>query len=217
MLIGDTTQQPVWQQLKGLLNEVWTREDGSQLSIKMLAVDAGFNTQNVYDFVREVGLNRAVPIKGQESQQQIVSSPRDVQIGRTGKKIPGIKLWLVGVSMVKHEIYAWLRQTVLEDGSEPHGYCHFPQYDQRYFKGLTAEKVQYRITRGYRKPEWVKHYERNEPLDCRVYARVAATIVGIDRMTHEDWQKLLEIKVIETVPKLKPKRTDIDSFWGSRR
>jgi phage terminase large subunit GpA-like protein len=32
--------------------------------------------------------------------------------------------------------------------------------------------------------------ERNEALDCRVYARAAAWIAGIDRWTERKWQEL---------------------------
>ena len=47
-----------------------------------------------------------------------------------------------------------------------------------------------RIVKGYRRPEWQKNRERNEALDCRVYARAAAAVCGIDRMTDADWQAL---------------------------
>ena len=39
------------------------------------------------------------------------------------------------------------------------------------------------MVRGYRKLQWVKRYERNEPLDCRVYTRAAAAILGLDRLS----------------------------------
>jgi phage terminase large subunit GpA-like protein len=37
--------------------------------------------------------------------------------------------------------------------------------------------------RGFQKLEWQKLRERNEVLGCRVYARAAAWIVGVDRWT----------------------------------
>lgn len=58
----------------------------------------------------------------------------------------------------------------------------FPEYDEHYFRGLTAEEQVVKVVRGYRKLQWVKRYERNEPLDCRVYARAAAAILGLDRL-----------------------------------
>lgn len=70
-----------------------------------------------------------------------------------------------------------------ENGVPPPNYCHFPEYDEHYFRGLTAEEQVVKVVRGYRKLQWVKRYERNEPLDCRVYARAAAAILGLDRLS----------------------------------
>jgi phage terminase large subunit GpA-like protein len=36
--------------------------------------------------------------------------------------------------------------------------------------------------------EWQKTRERNEALDCRVYARAAAWIAGLDRWSEDRWQ-----------------------------
>jgi phage terminase large subunit GpA-like protein len=47
---------------------------------------------------------------------------------------------------------------------------------------LTAEQlVTVKNKRGFAKLEWQKLQERNEALDCRVYARAAAWIAGADR------------------------------------
>ena len=62
-----------------------------------------------------------------------------------------------------------------EDQEFPPGYCHFPQYDPEYFKQLTAEQAVTRVKKnGFATIEWQKTRERNEALDCRVYARAAA-------------------------------------------
>ncbi|MBE7542253.1 MAG: phage terminase large subunit family protein [Solibacteraceae bacterium] len=53
-------------------------------------------------------------------------------------------------------------------------FAHFPRYEEEYFRQLTAESLV--------KGAWVKDpNRRNEALDCRVYARAAAAIYGIDR------------------------------------
>jgi phage terminase large subunit GpA-like protein len=38
--------------------------------------------------------------------------------------------------------------------------------------------------------EWQKLRERNEALDCRVYARAAAWILGADRWSEKQWDEL---------------------------
>jgi phage terminase large subunit GpA-like protein len=58
---------------------------------------------------------------------------------------------------------------------------HFPtHYDPHYFKGLTAEKLITKYDKGFPRKEWHKIRERNEPLDCRVYAYAAMKILNPD-------------------------------------
>ena len=74
----------------------------------------------------------------------------------------------------------------------PRGYYHFPKYGEEYFKQLAAGQLATRIVKGYRRSEWQKTQDRNEALDCRVYARAAAAVYGMDRATEEVWQALEE-------------------------
>jgi phage terminase large subunit GpA-like protein len=56
---------------------------------------------------------------------------------------------------------------------------------------LVAEQlVTVRNKRGFTKLEWRKLRERNEALDCRVYARAAAWITGADRWSDAQWDEL---------------------------
>jgi phage terminase large subunit GpA-like protein len=67
---------------------------------------------------------------------------------------------------------------------------HFPEYNTEYFKQLTAEQLVTRILKGYPKRIWQKTRDRNEALDCRVYARAAAIALGIDRWSESKWKQL---------------------------
>ncbi len=216
VLIGDTSARPVWDELAKVIAETWTREDGSELQLRMTAIDTGYNTQHVYDFCKRYDVTKVIPIKGKETQQTIVAPPRQVDVTRAGKKVGKVKVWHVGVSVIKSELYGFLRQEKDENGEIPYGYCHFPQYDQHYFRGLTAEELQLKINnRGYRVYQWVKKYDRNEPLDCRVYARAAATVVGIDRHEKSDvWWKNMqpaERAPVQSAPKKIQRKKS--SFW----
>jgi phage terminase large subunit GpA-like protein len=51
--------------------------------------------------------------------------------------------------------------------------------------------------RGFTKLEWQKMRERNEALDCRVYARAAAWVFGADRWPDSTWRSLEEQVGIE--------------------
>jgi phage terminase large subunit GpA-like protein len=50
--------------------------------------------------------------------------------------------------------------------------------------------VTVRTKRGFARLEWQKLRERNEALDCRVYARAAAWIAGADRWPEARWADL---------------------------
>jgi hypothetical protein len=54
---------------------------------------------------------------------------------------------------------------------------------------LVAEQlVTVKTRRGFTRLEWQKLRERNEALDCRVYARAAAWIAGADRWAERKWR-----------------------------
>lgn len=190
VLPGDTSSKAVWDALAAIVGEQWEREDGRIMPLRLMAVDTGFRTTEVYDFCQRFDVTRVIPVKGQDKQQLVVAAPKQIHTTSAGKKVGRVRIWNVGTSVVKSELYGWLKLELAEDGAAPPGYCHFPEYDQHFFRMLTAEQVQYRVVRGYPVPEWVKKYERNEALDCRVYARAAAAVVGIDRFREENWKTL---------------------------
>ena len=219
VLVGETSNREVWDELAKVVGETWTTESGAGMPLRMMAIDTGYNTQYVYDFCRRFDVTRVIPVKGQDSQQVMVAPPRQVDVTASGKKIGRTKVWHVGVSLIKSEVYGFLRQEKNEEGVVPHRYCLFPQYDTHYFKGLTAEQLELRINnRGYRVYTWVKKYQRNEPLDCRVYARAAASVVGLDRHETNEafWASLSALKV-DTVTQEpeKPRqvRRNRSDFW----
>lgn len=187
VLEGNTNEPEVWNKLAAVLGETWEREDGAEMGLRMLAIDSGFNTQTVYEFCRRFDQTRIVPVKGEDNQRVLIDHPKQVDVAPNGRKVGSLRLFHVGVGLAKSELYGWLRLNRSEDGSIPEGYCHFPEYGPAYFKGLTAEQLQFRLVKGYRKYFWEKTYERNEPLDCRVYARAAASIIGMDRWTDADF------------------------------
>jgi phage terminase large subunit GpA-like protein len=47
-----------------------------------------------------------------------------------------------------------------------------------------------KLVKGYRRHEWQKMRDRNEALDCRVYARAAASRLGVDRFQPKHWDEL---------------------------
>lgn len=197
-----------WSELSGLLSKNWTRKTGGEVGLRMTAIDTGFLTQRVYDWVRRQPLNRVMAVKGTDHAQVAVGLPTAVDITLSGrKKIKrGIKLWPVGSSVIKGELYAHLQLTpptdeqIAEGRGYPAGFCHFPQYGEEYFRQMTSEQLVVRLVKGRRKYEWEKTRDRNEALDCRIYARAAASAVGMDRFSEAQWASLAGISGLPVRP-----------------
>ncbi|HZV05709.1 MAG TPA: phage terminase large subunit family protein [Gemmataceae bacterium] len=190
---GDTSRQAVWDRLTDLLNETYPHVSGVQMPILQLAVDSGYATTEVYEWARRQG-GRVVVIKGDQRSGAILGAPSPIEVGPLGERVKrGVRVWPVNSGMAKEELYRWLRldrptDEELEQGIPfPPGYCHFPRYSEEYFKQITAEQLVAKLVKGYKRLEWQKMRERNEALDCRVYARAAAARVGIDRFQEKHW------------------------------
>jgi phage terminase large subunit GpA-like protein len=104
----------------------------------------------------------------------------------------------VATSTFKAETYRFLRQDrptpeeIASGASFPAGTVHLPTWaDGEWLKQLTAEElITVKGKRGFTKLEWQKLRERNEALDCRVYARAAAWIAGADRWPEARWAEM---------------------------
>ncbi len=196
VLEGNPYGPEVWIKLTALLNETFPNEAGVEFPIVKMAVDTGYATNEVYQWARGSG-ERVIAVDGRDRGSVHVGFPSLVDVTVRGRKIAnGMKLWPVATPLVKSELYGWLMLSAPTDeelaaGDDyPPGYCHFPQYDGEFFKQLTAEHLVTRLVKGYPKPEWQKTRERNEALDCRVYARAAAYVSGLDRLKDETWKTL---------------------------
>lgn len=208
VLEGNTSLPDVWDKLALVVDEIFKREDGAELQILKTCVDSGYNTSEVHSFCRRYAGGRVIPTKGQASQKMAISPPKQIDINKHGQKIGKVKQWNLGVNILKAELYSWLVLEPNLDGTFPPSYCHFPQYDYNYFEGITAED--YIPASG----RWVKRFQRNEPLDCRVYARAASIIVGLDRMKPEQLHAMAGIKKAPDIREPKKEAIKRESFWS---
>jgi phage terminase large subunit GpA-like protein len=193
VIYGDTATEAPWLELDKLVGKEFPTAAGAYMGLRAIGVDTGFQTQAVYDWVRKHPPTKVFAVKGQDGIPTAVGTAKLIDINIKGRKIKrGIRLWPVGSSVIKSEIYAYLRLERPTDPSTPFpaGFCHFPEYGEEFFKMLTAEQIEVRIVKGYRKFLWAKIRDRNEALDTRVYARAAAAIVGLDRFTEKDWSAM---------------------------
>lgn len=163
---GDTQKKEVWQRLDEYLRKDFYHANG-KMRIYATAIDTGgHSAKAVYDFCQKRFAQRVFAIKGATKIDAPIA-PRRVSISKEHRG----RVYIVGVNMAKDVIYSHI--TTEEVGA---GYMHFPNkdiYNAEYFAQLTAER---RDKTG----RWVKKRDRNEALDCRVYAYVALHLAGID-------------------------------------
>jgi phage terminase large subunit GpA-like protein len=197
VLMGDTARDSVWMRLADMTRESWTHACGVAMPLARLAIDTGFATQETYAFARGLKDARAMAVKGVARGAALVGTPTAVDVTVNGKKLRrGIKVFSVAVGIAKLEFYNNLRKSaeVADDGvtiSYPAGFVHLPQIDAEFIQQLCAEQLVTRHDRnGFAHREWQKMRERNEALDCYVYARAAASAAGLDRFEERHWREL---------------------------
>ncbi|MFT5766746.1 MAG: phage terminase large subunit GpA-like protein [Halioglobus sp.] len=214
--MGDTSDlgaQGPWEELRALIRGgTWKHSSGAVIPVSITAIDSGDQTQTVYTFCREFTQPQVIPIKGSATLTTLIGVPKPVDITQHGRKIKrGVMMWPVGSSLLKSEVYSLLKmeRPTKESGDPlPPGWCDFPEYGEDYFKGLCSEQLMRKKNRaGYTVYVWEKLVERNEPLDCRNYARAAAAVKGIDRWNEDNWRDLRE-----SLGVLRPEKNDSDTY-----
>jgi len=204
-LYGDPEENLVWEQLDAILGANYTHESGAELQITATAIDTGYKPQAVYNFVRKSS-KTLFAVKGMSTPgRPIMGRPSLQEVNYKGQVYKrGVKLWPVGVDVVKGIIYGRLR--ISKHGS---GYVHFPLgVSESFYKEMTAEKQITRYVKGFPKTEWVKIKKRNEALDIFVYAYAAAVGVGIARF---NWKSILSAILPKEKKEPEPPKQEITS------
>ncbi|AWY02800.1 large terminase subunit [Alteromonas phage JH01] len=196
-LAGDIEEESFRDQVKELWSTTYKNHKGIDMNCEIINVDSGYKTNAVYSLVREYGDPRVRAVKGDKEGRltSSVGTPTPVDVDYMGKRISrGLMLWHVGSGVLKDQFYSWLslkaptEEKLKAGGRFPSGYCHFPEYDEEFFKQITAEqKVITTNKKGFEVFAWEKTRKDNHFLDCRNYARAGATMLQIDRMRDEDW------------------------------
>jgi phage terminase large subunit GpA-like protein len=209
VIAGGPEDPAAWDKLTALLGRTWTHESGAVMQLSKLAIDTGYEAPAVYAWSRAAGYAQVTPIKGVESfnRSTSVSGPTFVDATIGGKWLRrGARLWTIAVSTFNAETYRFLRLERPSDEDRALGVCdaagtmHLPNWaDTEWLKQLVAEQmVTVSNKRGFGHQEWQKMRERNEALDCRVYARAAAWILGADRWDEATWRSLEAQAGVET-------------------
>ena len=170
-LYGDPSTSELWARLDAVLQQKFEHPIYGEMIIRSTCVDSGGHyTQQVYNYCKLRAGRRVFAIKGVGGEgKPVVGRPTKNNIGK-------INLFPVGVDTAKELVYARLKMK-----DEGDGYCHFPDdRGEEYFRMLTAEKKITKYFKGRPRMEWVKIRQRNEALDCRVYATAALGILNVN-------------------------------------
>jgi phage terminase large subunit GpA-like protein len=169
---------------------------GQERRIEALAVDGGDHGRmnQALEWCRRrpgaraiKGLpGRYVPAVGLPSRKSVTTRGKRRRFGYSD-------LWPVGTWSLKSEFMADLHKTGLAAGApaDPPGYCHFGNFlTKEYFLQITAESFVTEFVAGKFKEEWKPIRRDNHLLDCRIYAMAMAELLGLTRMTTDDWARL---------------------------
>ncbi len=191
-----------WEQLEAFLAEVYPHELGGEITCSLLFVDSGYQSNDVYLWVRTQPSQRVMAVKGESRGALPVAQPSSVDVTIGGQRIKhGLRIRGVLVPFFKSELYADLKkekptaEQLAQGWRYPVGYCHFPDvkgYGDEHFRQLCAEQLVTTRDRktGRTKREWQQLRARNESLDIRVYARAAAWELGVDKFRESRWAQL---------------------------
>jgi phage terminase large subunit GpA-like protein len=205
---GDPSTPEFWQDLRDVISETFIHPLFGEMAPRSIAIDSGGHyTTSVYKFTQIVP--RTVAIKG-------VSGAGKPIVGRPLKNTLGnARVLPLGVDTIKELVVARLKIT----DPDAAGYCRFPaNYDDDYFRGMTAEELRTTYHKGFPKNEWVKIRPRNEPFDLRVYNVAALEMLQVDlnAQRREALRKAAkpDTSVTEKVTKAMPGRPK--TSWANR-
>jgi phage terminase large subunit GpA-like protein len=216
VIYGDLSTSEPWVKLRDYMEETLIHPLFGELAYRSAVIDSGGHyTTSVYKFCDI--MPRCAAIKG-------VSGFGKPFVGRPMKNTIGDhRVFPLGVDTIKETVVARLK---VDDPTKA-GYCAFPNitkengepvYDDDYFRGLTAEELKIKFTKGFKKQEWHKIRPRNEPLDLRVYNTAALAMTSIDLNGHR--RALLRKIKAKDEQKNKPKKSTKSarrsSTWAER-
>jgi len=170
-----------WKRLEEFFKLTWKRKDGVELGQVVKMIDAGYETQTVYDFTAGRIREGIYAIKG-ASRYGADLLPRKLSPVNKGKSV----LIVIGTQAAKAEIYGRLKN-IKTPGAR---YIHYPRCycDATYFKQYAAEQAVRKFTQyaEYIIFEKIKKQDANEAIDLHVYAYCGM------KLLNPNWLRLKE-------------------------
>lgn len=171
---GSPDREETWQQLDGFLAIPRVLKNGVQIPVSCTLVDSGDGTYtaHVYRYTKARERFGVFSIKGRGGKAvPFINTP-------TKSNTEAAMLFSLGVDAGKS-----LVMTRLRIETEGAGYVHFPRqgecgFTEEFFQQLTAEVFEQKFDKGMITSKWIKIRERNEALDCFVYATAGIELLN---------------------------------------
>ncbi len=171
---GSPLLDDFWEKLENVFrNTAWKHPSGQWIHPSIILFDSRFRPDEVYAFARKVHKLRVYACEGATVISKPIVPKKPIKRG-----VPPCLVWEVGTHEAKDVIY----QQLEIDDPNAQGYCHFPatvSFTEEYFRRLTIEESLMQRGRDgnfYRFFFKASSDDRNEPLDCEVYANAAEQI-----------------------------------------
>lgn len=190
-------QDPVWDALDDLLFRPFKHESGCSVGLSAASIDSsdGQTSDAVYHYVRSRQQRGLMAVKGasdQSADREIYSKPKpSIDNDRKGKAKSkaekyGLKPYMVGTQRAKDLIATRLK--LAGTGS---GRMHwYKGVLESYYQQLTSE-VKAPSRSNPRKKTWQKKAgQRNEALDCEVYALHASRRCRVHLLKAPQWDEI---------------------------
>lgn len=159
-------------QLDAVLSTHWTHSSGVQIMIACTCIDSGdgTTTAEVYRYTKARERRRIFSIKGRAGMS-IPLTGRPTKAG-----VLGALLFVLGVDTGKQIV-----MDRLDNETPGPNFVHYDAtlgagFTEGFFQQIRAEVLETKVEKGVKKMAWVKIRERNEALDCFVYATAAAEL-----------------------------------------
>lgn len=191
---GSPLQSEFWEKMENVFRNVaWRHPSEKWIRPSIGLIDSSYRPDDVYAFARKVQKLRIYGCEGAEQLGKAIVQKKPIKRG-----VPPALVWEIGTHEAKDVIY---QQLEIADPLAQ-GYNHYPDiacFTETYFHQLTIEdSVMNRASDGkfYRWFFKRSSDDRNEPLDCEVYANAA------EQIYRPNYAKLAELYLSEPIPEV---------------
>ncbi|MBL5899939.1 phage terminase large subunit family protein [Lelliottia amnigena] len=186
IIMGRYDDEETLTRVDEAINRRYACEDGAEMSIGRICWDTGgIDARVVHRRSRKHGLFRLLPVKGASTYgKTVISIP-----GRRNEH--GTYLCEIGTDTAKEILYTRMGAEQAGFDIPAPGAVRFPLdtsiFGEEEARQLVAEELTEKYERGKMRMLWRKTRERNEALDCFVYAYAAL------RLSMQRWQLDLDV------------------------